>query len=461
MSEARYTLPGTRLPEEALPPTLLFHRWQAYDRFERELEIDREGRPRRHHGELKYLAPFIQEKANLPFLSKVAETVQRCGTRYTDWYKRFADACKALEAEPPISATTLWRLVVGWGTNPTLKTGITLDHLLGFPYIPGSAVKGLLHRVAEQELLEARDGAVSIPAAPDTLQAEPPAELTTALARCLRIRALFGSLHLRRGQEGSPEAPFDRLVVWRKLLPEAGKEPESWAEVSRQLARLCSDAPVGGMVTCFDAVPSPDAFKTKRALLTPDVLTPHEPSPNPILFLAVREGITFELRYRLAAWPAADPRDPEEGERSSDLGGIDRSVIAKELQRWLVRGLAELGLGGKTSAGYGYLLAEGNRLPMPKLREAPKVPVEPEEVLSEAERRAREALPKGIGRDPAIAALDTALRERDPAVRAVAARFMELFPDALEGWRTSQRAATRRRVDAIDRLLSGGGENER
>lgn len=439
----RYTLPGTRLPEGTLPPTLLFHRWQAYDRFQQE-------------GASK---AFKRDACSHRFLQLVAARAHDASrARYAAWHERFADACAAVGAEPPLPATTLWRMVVGWGTNPTFETGLTLDHLLGFPFIPGSAVKGLLHRVAEQELLEAP----AIPEAPASLPTEPPSDLIAALTRSLRVHALFGSLHLRRGQSTDPEAPFDRLVAWRNLVQEAGKEPPpAWANAFRSLERLCSEAPAGGMVTCFDAVPTPKALTELGSLLTPDVLTPHVgDGPNPILFLAVRDGVTFELRYRLSRWPAAEPRDQEEQARSESLAGIDRPTVAAELKRWLTRGLEELGLGGKTSAGYGYLLAQGSRIAVPELLTEPPLPPEPKEEVSDAERIARSFLPPGIPADTAVDALDKALKEPDETTReAVAARFVKLFPDTLAKWRTSQRPATKKRVETIDRLLASNKES--
>jgi CRISPR-associated protein Cmr6 len=472
MPDLRFTLPGTRLPAHAsLPPTLLFHRWQAYDRYEREPELDRDGRQRRDPKtrELKWLDAFDQNDAKLPFLRKVADAVQReCSQLYPAWNDRFSGAFTRLAIEPVLRATTQWRLVAGWGTNPTFETGLTLDHLLGFPFIPGSAVKGLLHRMAELELLEDRGGEPAIPPAPGAFPAEPPSGLRAALIRARRVRALFGSLHLRRRKKEKetdpedPEAPYDRLAAWRDLLSGTDEVPKDWTETRRQLVRLCSDAPAGGMVACFDAVPDRNAFADKdRRVLSPDVLTPHEPAPNPIPFLAVQPGVTFELRYRLARWPATDPRDPEERERAADLDGITREAVSKELRRWLVRGLAELGLGGKTSAGYGYLLEKGTRFARPELLAEPPRPVEPREILPEPERQARLALPQDINASRAVDALDKALKEGDPAVQAaVAARFKKLFPETVEKWRSSQRAATRKRVEAIDRLLRGSEEPE-
>lgn len=448
MAEARYTLPGAKLPDVPLPPTLLFHRWQAYDRF-------------RQEGTAK--PSLKRDQAGLDFLRLVASHAHNTSrARYEVWHQRFAAACDAVGAEPALSATTLWRLVLGWGTNPTFETGLTLDPLLGFPFIPGSAVKGLVHRIAEQELLEARDGNLAIPEAPKALPADPPADLMAALTRCARVHALFGSLHLRRERPTDPEPPFDRLAPWRDLVQKAGKEPPpSWAEAFLRLARLCSDAPTGGMVTCFDAVPAPKAVSSDRSLLAPDVLTPHVgDGPIPIHFLAVREGVTFELRYRLSRWPAAEPRDEEERQRAKDLAGLDRETVAAALKRWLTRGLEELGLGGKTSAGYGYFLAEGSRPALPRILPEPDLPAEPTEELSESESVARAFLPDEIAGDVAVAALDKALKEPEEATRAaVAARFVTLFPDTLAKWRTSQRAATKKRVEAIDRLLAGNKES--
>jgi hypothetical protein len=75
--------------------------------------------------------------------------------------------------------------------------------------------------------------------------------------------------------------------------------------------------------------------------------------------------------------------------------------------------------------------------------------------------RACQLLPDGIDSNRAVDALDKALKDSDPAFRAaVAVRFGRLFPDTLKNWRASKKAATRRRVDAIDKLLARGGEGD-
>lgn len=47
-----------------------------------------------------------------------------------------------------IEAETDWRLIVGMGSGHVQETGMTLHHIYGIPYIPGSAIKGVLHHWA-------------------------------------------------------------------------------------------------------------------------------------------------------------------------------------------------------------------------------------------------------------------------------------------------------------------------
>ncbi|MCX8082695.1 MAG: type III-B CRISPR module RAMP protein Cmr6 [bacterium] len=59
---------------------------------------------------------------------------------FVNRYKYFLSQIKATQ----IYGKVHWRLVVGLGTNSVLETSMTLHHILGVPYIPGTAVKGML-----------------------------------------------------------------------------------------------------------------------------------------------------------------------------------------------------------------------------------------------------------------------------------------------------------------------------
>ncbi len=56
-----------------------------------------------------------------------------------------------------IEAAADWRLIVGLGSGHVLETGMTLHHIYGIPYIPGSAVKGVLHHWVKDKKNQAED----------------------------------------------------------------------------------------------------------------------------------------------------------------------------------------------------------------------------------------------------------------------------------------------------------------
>ena len=44
-----------------------------------------------------------------------------------------------------------WRMVVGLGSDHVQETNMTLDHVHGIPYLPGSAIKGIVRSWVIQE----------------------------------------------------------------------------------------------------------------------------------------------------------------------------------------------------------------------------------------------------------------------------------------------------------------------
>src|SRR5216683_6027237 len=51
----------------------------------------------------------------------------------------------------PFHATLDWRMVIGLGGETVIETDITLHHLYGIPFIPGSALKGLTRAYVSEE----------------------------------------------------------------------------------------------------------------------------------------------------------------------------------------------------------------------------------------------------------------------------------------------------------------------
>lgn len=507
MTRIHYTLPGTQLPADDLrSPTLLFHKWQGWDRFEIEWKPKKKGGHDR-------LDDFERNDTGVDFLQEVATAVEVAGRKnYPPWYDRFHKACAALDAETPISFVTTWRMVVGWATNPAFETGLTLEPFHGFPYVPGSAVKGLLHRVAELELaprhcppppgtrLHSRPRVPLPPQAPASPEevpgtdGPPPAELEEALTHALRLRALFGSLHLRPGATPEPATALVALEGWRdhaRRLVERrveGAAAAAWKQILPRLETVCSAAAAGGLLTCFDAVPARSTFDPPpiragsdepRKLLEVDVLTPHEGTKTAILFLAVRDQARFEVRWRLGPWPPEKPRDPAEEARAEALAGLSREEALKWLKGWLRRGVTEHGLGGKTASGYGYLYSPEDPPRRPRFLEEPPPPVEtepdeidevsepetggtgpepPERTPTEAEKEARKVLPDGIDINRASDVLNKALKAPPSEVRtATVARFAVLFPNKIDDWDSSPAPKYQKRMRQIREILGDGG----
>lgn len=57
-----------------------------------------------------------------------------------------------------VDATVDWRLIVGLGSDHVQETNMTLHHIYGIPYIPGTAVKGVLRHWWLQEDFENDEG---------------------------------------------------------------------------------------------------------------------------------------------------------------------------------------------------------------------------------------------------------------------------------------------------------------
>ncbi|XSG75990.1 type III-B CRISPR module RAMP protein Cmr6 [Herpetosiphon llansteffanensis] len=73
---------------------------------------------------------------------------------YTHFYNRWAKSLKQAGATCR-TAEVQGRMIVGLGNTSPIETSICLQHTYGVPYIPGSAIKGLVAAYARQQLGEA------------------------------------------------------------------------------------------------------------------------------------------------------------------------------------------------------------------------------------------------------------------------------------------------------------------
>lgn len=190
-------------------------------------------------------------------------------TAFENWEKALSNAIK-------IEATTLTPLAVGLGISSPLENGLAIHHTYGTPYLPGSAIKGLLRRAADRYGLSEEEKGVLLGEGPDA-----------------KRKSQGSASHLVYWDgwlDPKSDKPFQQDVITVHHQSYYGSRGESWP-------------------TDFD-------------------------DPTPVAFLSVRPKTKFVLALS-----------------SASTNSNDWVFKAAEMLEW---GLGNLGLGGKTNAGYGY-----------------------------------------------------------------------------------------------------------
>jgi len=230
--------------------------------------------------------------------------------------------------------STASRLVVGLGSENILETGLRLHHTYGVPIIPGSALKGLASHYCDE---------------------------------------VWGQRHLH-----------DEAALENKQFRRKRDKGDDEGDYHRLLFGTTED---GGVITFHDAWIVPQSL-TNGALRL-DVMTPHHPkwqtneapptdfdSPVPVSFLSVAG--TFDVRL---SWSGP-----------ADVSQDQAEAWTKLAMQLLQEALAEWGVGGKTSSGYGRLIAAANGRQSPptapaKPRDLPKPGQKVEALLLEERTR--------------------------------------------------------------------------
>ena len=81
-----------------------------------------------------------QQTIQVPSLGGSQEALEHLRNRQTDQLRYLASNGNLYSATSRID----WRMVVGLGSDHVQETNMTLDHIYGIPYLPGSAFKGVL-----------------------------------------------------------------------------------------------------------------------------------------------------------------------------------------------------------------------------------------------------------------------------------------------------------------------------
>ncbi len=244
------------------------------------------------------------------------------------WKQRWLETVKKDRAEP-FSKSTDWRFITGLGRKGPFEVGFTFNRY-GFPYLPGSSVKGIARAQAFYNIAEAVTIEKLTPLFQKWREKLPEKEKE----KLKPLNALDLTLSLEKDDEFAKELDICRPS------DECKKAAKNFRMIFGNTARA------GGAVF-FDAIPD----EKKLPFLDLDIINPHYPeyykegsseyptdwqSPIPTYFLTVAPNTTF--------WFAVGWR----GEADHDL--------QNDAINWLKAGLENLGAGAKTSAGYGYFV---------------------------------------------------------------------------------------------------------
>ncbi len=230
------------------------------------------------------------------------------------WQLRWQTTVKSAGARP-FTMETSWRLISGLGSKGLLEVGFTF-HRYGFPFLPGSSVKGIARAWGLQLL----------------------AQKFAQTGNLVKFDELLSL---------DEEEKFNRALAEDLLL--ARDEDIGLAKNFRSIfgTRGCA-----GNALFFDAIP------VQLPKLELDVMNPHYAdyyqdekrktppaswqNPVPVYFLTVPKGSEFSFAV---GWRK------KIGKESDRLHGL--------AEKWLKAGLETLGAGAKTSAGYGYFISTG------------------------------------------------------------------------------------------------------
>lgn len=248
-------------------------------------------------------------------------------------YRRWREAAKAAGAldDCIFEANPDWRFVIGLGRDSVLETGFTFHRVYGFPYIPGSALKGLTQAYALWQVAERLGVPALLPG--QEREGDTPIQVLEKLLLEPDPDERRRQLRKLRADNVVPSTARVKSAKADELLAELESDASRYQAVFGTIGAR-------GKVIFFDAVP------VEPPTLAVDVMNPHygdyyqqKPgvppadylSPVPVYFLIVQADSRFA--FAVAAGDAE---------------------LASLACRGLKGALENLGTGGKTSAGYGY-----------------------------------------------------------------------------------------------------------
>jgi len=218
---------------------------------------------------------------------------------------------------------TAYRLVIGAGYPSFIENGFLFHHVYGIPYIPGETLKGLARTVFILSVAEAIEGKFDPSKIEEVLSEEAEKEISEKAKDILHQIPEKINIILDNHTIENPVETFRKIFGSKKRR---------------------------GQVIFFDAYPV-DFNPSEH--FEADIMNSHYGdyyqsgkapadwlNPNPIHFLALKEGIVFEFSLGLA------PLEPMEDN--------EEKLLLATARRLLEVGLKSFGVGNKKRKGYGW-----------------------------------------------------------------------------------------------------------
>lgn len=245
-------------------------------------------------------------------------------------------------------------LTTGLGNEHPLENGFAFLNPYGVPYLPGSGVKGVLRRAAEQlALFEADSQGWDIVAVWWLFGFEPTATYLTGPTQNTPQPLTDEAQRWRDSYPGRVNHQRLRAFVERYASIDERSDAEGWLATLPEQAKRREQIRNRGALCCWDVFPQLERLRVD--ILNPhhtqyyqNGQTPHDAeNPIPVFFLTIPPGSGFEFHIHCQT-----ARLPE---------GL-RTEWAPLVQAALNLAFEWQGFGAKTAVGYGHMAIDEQRI---------------------------------------------------------------------------------------------------
>ena len=254
--------------------------------------------------------------------------------KFTDHFtKKYKDSIEKIVQKEPLSLTLSWRLVVGLGAASVYETSMTLHHIYGIPYLPGSAIKGITRSYRILCMAE------------DLKNPNDYYERVALLEKFLERFDLVEKNVFPKWEEvkelkvSSPQDKNKKVEFSEQFY----KSLEAKQVELREFQLIFGTQNKQGCIIFFDSFP--EHFEIKYDIMNPHYgpyYTEKKPpadyyNPTPIPFLVLENAkFTFYL-----------------GTKNRLISSEEKENLLNSTKEWLRDALTSYGIGAKTALGYG------------------------------------------------------------------------------------------------------------